>query len=187
MKICTRCNEPITEKSGYSRTPKGFHHYACPCDGVSPMPTVNEAVLKPCPFCGSSAVYVRFYNQPTVCCEKCLAGGPGTPRQLNAENKDELEKEAIGLWNNRMPADNSAFERVKKDLEAASKEIERMEIGCKKYHMVRHALEQLIGEKDKSGLEMMEHMMSEMEQNEDVQKSIQAIQTLLTTLEDGKQ
>jgi hypothetical protein len=61
------------------------------------------------------------------------------------------------------------------------------DIVCFKYPKVRAALENLCGASTKGELQMMEHMMSEMEQNEDVQKSIQAIQTLLTTLEDGKQ
>src|SRR5690348_16133770 len=31
----------------------------------------SEALLA-CPFCGSRRVQVRFYNQPSVCCEDCL-------------------------------------------------------------------------------------------------------------------
>ena len=27
--ICTKCNEPIEEKSGYFRTRRGFHHFKC--------------------------------------------------------------------------------------------------------------------------------------------------------------
>lgn len=33
--ICTKCNEPITDKRGYCRTKNGFHHFQC---GVANKP-----------------------------------------------------------------------------------------------------------------------------------------------------
>lgn len=33
--ICTKCNEPINEKSGYFRTRRVFHHFRC---GVANLP-----------------------------------------------------------------------------------------------------------------------------------------------------
>ncbi len=53
-----------------------------------------------CPFCGSSKVRVRFYNQPSVVCEDCLCMGPAAHR-LNLDNKDQCEAEAILRWNHR--------------------------------------------------------------------------------------
>lgn len=57
--------------------------------------------LKRCPFCGSSKVYVRFYNQPSVCCEECLCMGPAAQR-LTRDNKVQCEKEAALRWNKRV-------------------------------------------------------------------------------------
>lgn len=59
--------------------------------------------LSRCPFCGSSRVYVRFYNQPSVVCEDCLCMGPAA-RRLTAhpDNKSECEQEAILRWNKRV-------------------------------------------------------------------------------------
>lgn len=57
--------------------------------------------LKPCPFCGSSRVYVRLYNQPSVCCEECLAMGPGSNQRLTRENKEQCVEEASEKWNGR--------------------------------------------------------------------------------------
>lgn len=54
----------------------------------------------PCPFCRSPNVRVRFYNQPSVCCESCLCMGPASHR-LTKTNKDQCEREAIVLWNKR--------------------------------------------------------------------------------------
>lgn len=59
--------------------------------------------LKRCPFCGSSHVYVRFYNQPSVCCEDCLAMGPAASRLTqHPDNKDRCEEEAALRWNKRV-------------------------------------------------------------------------------------
>ena len=59
-------------------------------------------LLMRCPFCGSSKVYVRFYNQPSVVCEDCLAMGPASPRRLTKDNQAECEKEAVLRWNKRV-------------------------------------------------------------------------------------
>jgi hypothetical protein len=58
--------------------------------------------LQRCPFCGSSKVHVRFYNQPSVCCETCLAMGPATEERLNSQNLDKLMEEAALRWNKRV-------------------------------------------------------------------------------------
>lgn len=60
------------------------------------------SALARCPFCGSSKVYVRLYNQPSVCCETCLAMGPATVRRLNKDNQRDLEIEAAKRWNKRV-------------------------------------------------------------------------------------
>lgn len=60
----------------------------------------SKNMIYPCPFCGSDKVYVRFYNQPSVCCEVCLCMGPASKR-LTKENKDDCEREAVLLWNKR--------------------------------------------------------------------------------------
>lgn len=63
--------------------------------------TPEVEALKRCPFCGSSKVYVRFYNQPSVCCEDCLCMGPAAQR-LTKDNKNQCEEEAGLRWNKRV-------------------------------------------------------------------------------------
>ena len=62
-----------------------------------PAPTSD---LARCPFCGSAKVHVRYYNQPSVCCNDCLCMGPAAQRLTN-DNKDECSREAILRWNKR--------------------------------------------------------------------------------------
>ncbi len=59
------------------------------------------ARLEPCPFCGSTSIAVRFYNQPSVCCADCLAMGPASPNRLTKANKDACAAAAVELWNKR--------------------------------------------------------------------------------------
>lgn len=62
--------------------------------------TISET--RPCPFCGSLKVSVRFYNQPSVVCLHCLAMGPATSKRIkNGDDLMEFRKEAIRLWNGR--------------------------------------------------------------------------------------
>ena len=67
-----------------------------------PLADATGSALARCPFCGSSKVYVRLYNQPSVCCETCLAMGPATVSRLNKDNQSELEIEAAKRWNKRV-------------------------------------------------------------------------------------
>ena len=58
--------------------------------------------LAACPFCGSSNVYLTFYNRPSVTCQTCWAGGPSAARLDNMEsNKKQAGLEACLLWNKR--------------------------------------------------------------------------------------
>jgi hypothetical protein len=57
--------------------------------------------LSRCPFCGSSKVYVRLYNQPSVHCEECLSLGPAAQR-LTKDNEDQCLEEAALRWNKRV-------------------------------------------------------------------------------------
>lgn len=88
-----------------------YETYQCPC-GRNHHAGIECAIgkssckkvilkIKRCPFCGSSKVIVRFYNQPSVVCDKCLCMGPAAQR-LTKDNKDECEKEAILRWNKRV-------------------------------------------------------------------------------------
>lgn len=69
--------------------------------GLPPLPGPTGSALARCPFCGSSKVYIRFYNQPSVCCEDCLCMGPAAQR-LTKDNKTECEQEATLRWNKRV-------------------------------------------------------------------------------------
>lgn len=58
--------------------------------------------LKDCPFCGSSKVEVRLYNQPSVVCHACLAMGPAAPRLTKSpDNTEECKRIAVQKWNDR--------------------------------------------------------------------------------------
>ncbi len=58
--------------------------------------------LAACPFCGSSNVYLTFYNRPCVVCQTCWAGGPAASRLDQMEsNKKQAGLEACLLWNKR--------------------------------------------------------------------------------------
>lgn len=76
---------------------KGFH-------GL--MQTLRRQRLDPCPFCGSHQVHVeQWSDMVTVSCLNCLAVGPMTAEQSQAE--------AWALWNRRAsPADGSGLALV---------------------------------------------------------------------------
>ena len=92
---CPVCDYVMTEEQskGYSGCPTGIHF-------AQHEPYESQALAR-CPFCGSAKVYVRFYNQPSVCCEDCLCMGPAA-QHLTKGNKDECEREAILRWNKRV-------------------------------------------------------------------------------------
>jgi hypothetical protein len=58
--------------------------------------------LQACPFCGSTRLETRLYNQPSVVCLQCLAMGPGARRLTKESNVAELKIEAEALWNARL-------------------------------------------------------------------------------------
>lgn len=83
--------------------------YDCPCGrkhpaGIECIIGRRARIGKPtrCPFCGSSKVHVRFYNQPSVVCDDCLCMGPASPQRLTRDNKAYCEGEAILRWNKRV-------------------------------------------------------------------------------------
>jgi hypothetical protein len=46
---CTKCNEPIEEKSGYFRTKRGAHHFKCGLANLADQPrrrVPNEVIEK---------------------------------------------------------------------------------------------------------------------------------------------
>ena len=64
--------------------------------------------LAACPFCGSSNVYLTFYNRPSVVCQSCWAGGPSASRLDRMEsNKKQAGLEACLLWNKRAATHDS--------------------------------------------------------------------------------
>lgn len=71
---------------------------------------MNELELKPCPFCSSNKVKVRYkrrrtlygsyYTTAYVCCGSCSSRGPVASTSHFFEN--ELERMACEMWNRRM-------------------------------------------------------------------------------------
>lgn len=59
--------------------------------------------LKRCPFCGSSRVEIRLYNQPSAVCLDCLCMGPAAHRLTkNPNNLEQCLEEAAIRWNHRV-------------------------------------------------------------------------------------
>lgn len=80
------------------------------------MTTPEQNKLNPCPFCGSSRVTVRFYNQPSVVCEDCLAMGPAAQRlTMKPDNRSEAAAEACALWHKRGLSNNATLEHLRAD------------------------------------------------------------------------
>lgn len=71
--------------------------------GCGSFAAPTGSAITRCPFCGSSRVYVRFYNQPSVVCKDCLCMGPAAQRlTLDPNNKGQCEQEAVLRWNKRV-------------------------------------------------------------------------------------
>lgn len=69
------------------------------------------SALMVCPFCGSSKVSVRFYNQPSVVCHTCLCMGPAASR-LRKDNQAQCQQEAAERWNQRPSADDELYHKL---------------------------------------------------------------------------
>jgi len=77
----------------------------------TPLPPAPGSALMLCPFCGSPKVSVRFYNQPSVVCHKCLCMGPAASR-LRKDNQAQCQQEASERWNQRPSSDDELYHKL---------------------------------------------------------------------------
>lgn len=81
---------------------------------------MNNAKLKPCPFCSSTNIVIGYFQ---VWCNDC-----GCTTEENS-----TKEEAIDKWNTRKPMDNIAVE-LEKEKEIAEKEMEKCIFKALPYH-----------------------------------------------------